>query len=89
MPCVLRRGVWRLLRSPRLPLTAVPHATSLRQETLPPARAGRPARLCGLRERGAWHTRIMVGVFTDNIRLHADWARGAVRLVVEAAAHYL
>jgi hypothetical protein len=30
-------------------------------------------------------TRIMAGVLMDNIRLHVDWASGAVELVVEAA----
>jgi hypothetical protein len=44
---------------------------------------------CGLCEGGTWYTRIMVGVFTDNIRLHADWASGVVRPVVETTAHYL
>jgi hypothetical protein len=49
MPSVLWRrtllGVWHLLPSPRLPLTAIPHATSLRQETPPPVHTGRSARL--------------------------------------------
>ena len=44
---------------------------------------------CGLCEGGAWHTRIMVGVCTDNIRFHADCASGVVRPVEETTAHYL